>query len=267
MTCAEKSPNRTCGWEVPASCGPSYSMVTSPPGNAALGNTFLMVISLTWFSAESVMNQCKRDYRIEPGSNIVVPLVRGDMDVAAGGTVTYIEGNKVYAFGHPLFNLGFAELPMHKGRAITVFPSLQSSFKVLETTEPVGTIRQDRGSGIFGILGEKAKMIPINVRLATSRGVKKTLKYEIARDRFLTPFLVNFTVFNSIISSERGLGVSTVELKGKINIKGEQPVEIENRFSSESNSPVIASLSIARKAASPSSRKISGIIRPVISSM
>ena len=182
---------------------------------------------------------------LEPGSNIVVPLVRGDMDVAAGGTVTYIEGNKVYAFGHPLFNLGFAELPMHKGRAITVFPSLQSSFKVLETTEPVGTIRQDRGSGIFGILGEKAKMIPINVRLATSRGVKKTLKYEIARDRFLTPFLVNFTVFNSIISSERGLGVSTVELKGKINIKGEQPVEIENRFSSESNSPVIASLSIA----------------------
>jgi len=182
---------------------------------------------------------------LEPGSNIVVPLVRGDMDVAAGGTVTYIEGNKVYAFGHPLFNLGFAELPMHKGRAITVFPSLQSSFKILETTEPAGTIRQDRGSGIYGILGEKTKMIPMNVRLATSRGVKKTLKYEVARDRFLTPFLINFTVFNSIVSSERGLGVSTVELKGKIAIKGEQPVEIENRFSSDSNSPVIASLSIA----------------------
>jgi hypothetical protein len=182
---------------------------------------------------------------LEPGSNIVVPLVRGDMDASAGGTVTHIDGDRVYAFGHPLFNLGFAELPMHKGRAITVFPSLQSSFKILETAEAVGSIRQDRGSGIYGVLGQQAKMIPMRVQMTTSRGGKKTLNYEVARDRFLTPFLINFTVFNSIISSERSLGVSTLQVKGKINIKGEDPVEIENRFSSDSNSPVFASLSIA----------------------
>lgn len=182
---------------------------------------------------------------IEPGSNIVVPLVRGDMDASAGGTVTHIDGDRVYAFGHPLFNLGFAELPMHKGKAITVFPSLQSSFKILETAEPIGTIRQDRGSGIYGLLGKAAKLIPIRVRMTTSRGVAKTLNYEVARDRFLTPFLINFTVFNSIVSSERSLGVSTLEVKGKINIKGENPVEIENRFSSDNNSPANASLSIA----------------------
>ncbi len=182
---------------------------------------------------------------LEPGSNIVVPLVRGDMDASAGGAITHIDGDKVYAFGHLLFNLGFTELPMHKGRAITVFPSLQSSFKILETTEPVGTIRQDRGSGIYGILGQKAKMIPMHVRMTTSRGAKKILSYEVARDRFLTPFLINFTVFNSIVSSERSLGVSTLEVKGKIKIKGEDPIEIESRFSSDSNSPAFASLSIA----------------------
>jgi hypothetical protein len=167
------------------------------------------------------------------------------MDASAGGTVTHIDGDKLYAFGHLLFNLGNTELPMHKGRAITVFPSLQSSFKILETTEPVGTIRQDRGSGIYGILGEKTTMIPMHVQMTTSRGIRKTLNYEVARDRFLTPFLVNLTVFNSIVSSERSLGVSTLAVKGKIRIKGEEPVEIDNRFSSDSNSPVFASLSVA----------------------
>ena len=182
---------------------------------------------------------------IEAGSNIVVPLIRGDLDASAGGTVTHVEGDKVYAFGHLLLNLGRTELPMHKGRVISVFPSLQSSFKILETGEPVGTIRQDRGSGIYGILGQKTRMIPMQVQLTTSRGAKKLLKYEVASDRFLTPFLINLTVFNNIVSFERSLGVSTLEIKGKINIKGEQPVEIENRFSSDSNSPVFASLSVA----------------------
>jgi hypothetical protein len=83
------------------------------------------------------------------------------------------------------------------------------------------------------------------MHLTTSQGIKKDLKYEVARDRFLTPFLINLTVFNSIIASERSLGAQTLHVKGKITIKGEEPVEIENRFSSNSNAPIFASLSIA----------------------
>ncbi len=181
----------------------------------------------------------------EPGSNIVVPLVRGDLDASAGGTVTYIDGDRLYAFGHLLFNLGNTELAMHKGRVITVFPSLQSSFKILETGEPIGTIRQDRSSGIYGILGQQAQMIPIAVNMTTSRGVRKDYKYEVSRDRFLTPFLVNFTVFNSIVSVERSLGISTLRVKGKIRIKGEPSVEIDSRFSADNNAPAFASLSVA----------------------
>ena len=213
---------------------------TFAPQLRALGLTLLQGVATPARSSAPSDNT-----PIEGGSNIVVPLIRGDLDASAGGTVTHVEGDKVYAFGHLLFNLGRTELPMHRGRAISVFPSLQSSFKILETGEPVGTIRQDRGSGIYGILGQKTRMIPMQVQMTTSRGVKKLLKYEVASDRFLTPFLINLTVFNNIVSFERSLGVSTLEIKGKINIKGEQPVEIENRFSSDSNSPVFASLSVA----------------------
>jgi hypothetical protein len=182
---------------------------------------------------------------IEAGSNIVVPLVRGDLDVSAGGTVTYVEGNKLYAFGHGMFELGFTELPMFKGNAITVFPSLESSFKILETGEMAGTIRQDRGMGIYGVVGEKPRMIPVNVHLTTSRGGEKELRYQLASDAFLTPLLVNLTVYNSIIASERAQGYSTLRVKGKISIKGQQDLVLDNRFSSDSDAPSSASLSIA----------------------
>jgi hypothetical protein len=182
---------------------------------------------------------------LQPGSSIIVPLVRGDMDVSAGGTVTYIDGDKLYAFGHPLFNLGFSELPIHKARTLTVLPSLQSSFTILEAGEQVGALRQDRGSGIYGLLGQKARMIPLHIDLTTSRGVRKNLNYEITSDRFLTPYMVNLTIFDSIVASERALGVSTLGVKGKIKIRGQEAVELENRFSTDSNSPAFAALSVA----------------------
>jgi hypothetical protein len=181
----------------------------------------------------------------EAGSNIVVSLIRGDLDVSAGGTVTYVDGNRLYAFGHSLMELGFTELPMQKATAITVFPSLESSFKILEPGEAAGAIRQDRGMGICGIVGEKAQMVPMQIHLTTSRGVTKEFRYELARDPFLTPLLVNLGVYNTIVSSERAQGSVTLKVKGKITIKGEQPVEVNNRFSSDSGVPSSASLSIA----------------------
>ena len=182
---------------------------------------------------------------LEPGSNLVVSLVSGDLDVSAAGTVTFISGDKLYAFGHPLFNLGFTQLPIHRGRVITVFPSLQSSFKILEAGASVGVIRQDRNSGIYGVLGQEAEMIPVNLSMTTSRGVEKRLRFDVALDPFLTPFMLNLTVFNTIVASERSLGLSTLQVDGKIFVKDQDAVEIHSRFSSNSNSPVFASLSVA----------------------
>jgi hypothetical protein len=181
----------------------------------------------------------------EPGSNLVISLIRGDLDVSAGGTVTYIDGNRLYAFGHSLMELGFTELPMQKARAIKVFPSIESSFKILETGEAAGAIRQDRGMGVYGIVGEKAQMVPMRIHLATSRGITKEFRYELARDALLTPLLVNAGVYNTIVSSERGKGSVTLKVKGKISINGERPVELNSRFSSDGGAPSSASLSVA----------------------
>ena len=181
----------------------------------------------------------------EAGSNIVVSLVRGDMEVSAGGTVTYVDGDRLYAFGHNFLELGYTELPMQKAKAITVFPSLESSFKILEAGAVVGTIRQDRGMGIYGIVGERPRMIPLQVELTTSRGIQKMFKYEVAHDSLLTPLLVNLTVYNTIIASERAQGAVTLKVSGKISIKNEQAVEVYSRFSSDSDAASSASLAIA----------------------
>ncbi|MBN1568377.1 MAG: hypothetical protein JXA73_11065 [Acidobacteria bacterium] len=182
---------------------------------------------------------------MEPGSNIVIPLVRGDLEVSASGTVTHVDGDRLYAFGHSMLQLGFTELPIHKGRAIMVVPSLESSFKILEIGEQVGTLRQDRGTGIFGILGEKPRTIPLRIRLTTSRGTKRNYSFEIARDSLLTPLLVNAVVYNTIVTSERAQGFAALTVIGKVTVKNEQPVEVDNRFSSDSGAPSSAALSIA----------------------
>jgi hypothetical protein len=182
---------------------------------------------------------------LEPGSNIVIPLIRGDLEVSAGGTVTYIDGNKIYAFGHSLLELGFTDLPIHKARTIFIFPSLESSFKILDMGEPVGTLRQDRGMGVFGVLGDTPRMMPLKVRLRTSRGAYREFSYELARDRLLTPLLVNLAVNNTIAVSERSLGVVTLDIQGKIRIKNEQAVEVYNRYSSDSGVAEAISVSAA----------------------
>jgi hypothetical protein len=189
--------------------------------------------------------QVSDETSLEPGSNIVIPLVRGDVEISAGGTVTFIDGNRVYAFGHSMLQLGYTEMPMHKARAILVVPNLESSFKILEIGEQVGTLRQDRGSGIYGVLGEKPRMVPLRINLTTSRGVKKEFKYDVVRDSLLTPLLVNSVVYNTIIASERAQGLVALDVKGKISVKNESPVEIANRYSSESGAPNDAGLSIA----------------------
>src|SRR6185437_8635878 len=97
---------------------------------------------------------------------------------------------------------------------------------------------------IFGLLGQAPKMIPVKVNLHTSRDRTETYSYELANDSFLTPLLLNITLFNTITSSERALGDSTISVKGEIKVKGQEPVQIDRRFSA-ANSAIIAAGAIA----------------------
>jgi hypothetical protein len=218
---------------------------TFAPQFRAMGMSFVQGVGSVNASISNTGEQDVDAPAFRPGSNIIVPLVRGDLDVSAGGTVTYVDGDRLYAFGHSMFELGFTELPMHKARTIAVFPSLESSFKILEMGESAGSIRQDRGMGIYGIVGQKPQMVLLRIHLTTSRGDRREFNFELAKDPLLTPVLVNLTVYNTIVASERAQGIVTLNVQGTIHIKDEQPVEVANRFSSDSDAPSSASLSVA----------------------
>ena len=178
------------------------------------------------------------------GSSISVQLVRGDYSLAAAGTVTMRDGDRIYAFGHPFLSLGSSDMPMSECSVVTVIPNVNNSFKLAVPGQMVGSISQDRASGIFGLLGQSPKMIPVKINLHTSRERTETYSYEIANDTFLTPLLLNITVFNTITSSERALGDSTISLKGEIKVKGQDTIQIDRRFSAN-NSAIMAAGSVA----------------------
>jgi len=175
-----------------------------------------------------------------PGSSISVQLVRGDYSLAAAGTVTLRDGDRIYAFGHPLLSLGASDMPMSESSVVTVIPNMNNSFKLSVPGRMVGSISQDRASGIFGLLKQEPKMIPVKVNLHTSRDRVETYAFEMATDSFLTPLLLNITLFNTITSSERVLGDSTLSVKGEIRVKGQEPIQIDRRFSAANNTAFMA---------------------------
>lgn len=181
---------------------------------------------------------------LAPGSSIGVQLVRGDYSIAASGTVTLRDKDRIYAFGHQFLSLGSADMPMTESSVVTVIPSVNNSFKLSVPGKMVGAISQDRSQGIYGLLGREPKMIPVQINLRTSRDRTETFKYEVANDSFLTPLLLNITVFNTITSSERALGDSTLSIRGEIQVQGQQPVKIDRRFSA-TNSAILAAGSVA----------------------
>src|ERR1044071_5546785 len=168
---------------------------------------------------------------LAPGTSVSVELVRGDYSVAASGTVTHRDGERVYAFGHPFLSLGSSDMPMSESKVVTVIPNTLNSFKLSVAGQMVGSISQDRSTGIYGTLGQAPKMVPVTINLHTSRDQVQTFRYEVANDEFLTPLLLNMTVYSTLTSSERSLGDSTVSVRGKIEVKGQEPILLERRFS------------------------------------
>jgi len=174
------------------------------------------------------------------GDSVSMQLTRGDYSLAAAGTVTWRDGDKIYAFGHPFLSLGTSDLPMAESHVVAVVPNLNNSFKLAVPDAMVGSMTQDRATGVFGRLGIAPKMIPVKLNLETSRGQRQTLNFEVAKDDFLTPLLLNISIYNALIAQERGLGDSTVRVTGEIRVKGQDALKLQRRFAGNQASQLAA---------------------------
>ena len=155
----------------------------------------------------------------KPGDAIGAVLLNGDFNVAATGTVTHIEGNRVYAFGHPFLDMGAVSFPMAKAEIVTVMPSLASSFKLSNSGEVVGSFRQDRSNGIMGEMGEKADMIPIDLTVEGS-GPTQSYHVDIVRHPTLSPLILAMAADSVVANAQRAAGERTVMLDSEIKLRG-----------------------------------------------
>ncbi|MGC1478696.1 MAG: SpoIVB peptidase S55 domain-containing protein, partial [Terriglobales bacterium] len=146
----------------------------------------------------------KQPEPIEAGSAVSAVLVRGDMDIAATCTVTYVDPQRLLACGHPLLQFGEVDLPMTKATVLATLPSPLNAFKIVNTTETIGAFVQDRQSGIMGVPGRESNMIPVTVAMHSvgehAQGepgtATKEFHYEILNNARLSPLAMMATVFN-----------------------------------------------------------------------
>jgi hypothetical protein len=178
--------------------------------------------------AGSVSND-KQPEPVEAGSAISAILVRGDMDIEATCTVTYVDPQRLLACGHPLLQFGSVDLPMNKAEVLATLASPLNAFKIVNTTEPVGTFVQDRHTGIMGVFNRQPEMIPVTLSIHSSTGVKQ-FHYEVLNNPKLTPVALMVTVFNALHGVNEFGEETTYRLTGSIGVKGFPEVTMRNMF-------------------------------------
>ena len=183
--------------------------------------------------------------RLRPGDPIGVALLGGDLDIGATGTVTEVEGDKVYAFGHPFYGLGPTQFPMTRAHVLTVLPSLMASQKIASTGEIIGTVSQDRATTIAGTLGAGPAMIPIKLTLNSERGTRKTFSMSMVNDELFTPLLAYMAILNTLQSYERQNGVATYVMRGAASVRRHGNVAFEDLFTGDQPSSSAAASVVA----------------------
>ncbi|MFN7979881.1 MAG: SpoIVB peptidase S55 domain-containing protein [Vicinamibacterales bacterium] len=167
---------------------------------------------------------------LAPGDAVGVALMGGDFSMGATGTVTHVDGDRVYAFGHPLYNLGPTLFPMTRADVIAVLPSMVTSSKLASLGATVGTISQDRATAIAGHLGAPPSVIPVTVTLNSTRAASRTFRFEVVQDQLFTPLLSYLAVANVLTSYQRQTGAATYVIKGQARLAGQPAIEYDDVF-------------------------------------
>ena len=185
------------------------------------------------------------DGPLKPGDAVGVMLVGGDLQLGGTGTVTHVDGDRVYAFGHPMYNLGPTEYPMTRAYVYTVLPSLFSSMKLSSTGEVIGAFTQDRATAIAGRLGPGPRTIPITLSLESSRAAKRTFHFSVVNDQLFGPLMTYASILNTLSSYERQYGSATFRVHGTASLKKHAPIVLDNMFSGDQATMAAAAYAVA----------------------
>jgi SpoIVB peptidase S55 len=191
-------------------------------------------------------SDAKQPDPLEPGSAVSAVLVRGDMDIAATCTVTYIDAEHLLACGHPLLQFGMVDLPMTKAQVLATLPSPLNAFKIVNATETVGSFVQDRHNGILGEFGKTPEMIPVTLSIHGGT-TAKVFHYEVLNNARLSPVAISTTVYNALHGVNEYGDQTTYAMNAAISVEGFPEVKLQDMFASADGmqpAAILAAISI-----------------------
>jgi hypothetical protein len=167
------------------------------------------------------------EHALNPGQTVAGVLVDGDMSVSGAGTVTYNDGKRILAFGHPFFNLGPMDMPMTRGDVVMTLASSYQPNKMINATEVVGALHQDRHSGIEGVLGAESRMVPVSMKVRSLDGKESVVRekdfhFNVFVHQKWTPYLMMLSLYNSLSELNDFSDEGTYRLSGKVEMNGGQ---------------------------------------------
>jgi len=163
---------------------------------------------------------------VEPGSAVSAELVRGDLEIAATCTVTYIDPKQLLACGHPILQAGSVSLPMTTAEVVATLASPLNAFKIINTGDPIGAFTEDRDSAIRGVLGMKPRMIPVHIAVHRPEGERK-LNIEVLDLPSLTPSAVLVALYQSLLQTNESSADTSYHLTGSIDLEGYPPSPLD----------------------------------------
>lgn len=169
---------------------------------------------------------------LEPGAPLTGVIARGDLNIAATGTLSWRDGNRILAFGHPFLNAGAVEIPCGKAEIIGVVSSYLRSFKMSNKGEVVGTLTQDRMSAVGGVIGTPAKMTPMEVSIQRP-GRKQRFKFEFCDNKFFTPLLYQIAIDQFLAEAMENNEATTLRIRSRVEFEDAPPLRFEDAFAGE----------------------------------
>src|SRR5580693_6372037 len=226
---ANATPQSSAASIQPANIENTFSAARIPlPENIALFSKQLSAWGMSMMAGGTAAPS-PEDAQLKPGDMVGVELIRGDLSISPGCTVTTVDHGKILACGHPIFSFGNVSMPLARAHVVTTLASAMNSTKIISTGGTIGTLTQDRVTAIGGRLGEGPPMIPVDVTFVTGTEQKK-FHFEIIESPQLTPVLVALATYNGIVGNAAYGEGSTLQLDGEIDIQGHTPVELKDLY-------------------------------------
>jgi len=169
---------------------------------------------------------------LQPGSAVAAALIRGDLEVAAVGTVAWVEGDGIFAFGHPFLGTGRVEMPMLQAEVVHTLAALAGSVKLSNLGAEIGSIVEDRLTGIVGTLGTRARMLPIKLHVHGGDYPQKDFAFEVVRQSELTPVLTGAALANALFLNTGYDEQATVRAHGTLRLRGMSDVALAGAYTS-----------------------------------